>query len=485
MTAPVYSAMVLHSEWVHYFQTTHRKLWWKKTMYHISVKLMEAKQGMAHQLVCPTVYPMSTQGMVQWAVHWAVRQMCSRYSTTYGKDEEQYSASMIPTVPVYSAMVLHSEWVHYFQTTHRKLWWKKTMYHISVKLMEAKQGMAHQLVCPTVYPSQHREWYSERYTEQYVKCVPDTQRHMEKMESSTVPVWFPQCQRWQLLLRPPHPPHQQWEQRQQSTCKSGTCKHIPSVKYFTEWTSSTQCTCPQATTTGSETQRLVSLEKSPAPTQWKDLCEQIPIDEARHSVTLFRLLWRYRTFSRGPVQISPETWAQACKTCSKENSNPPWGCFQRGNQVFGGTRHSRRGKGTHWLGQFICNCGKGLRKRSLPNHTIKRKLWICLDPRDLNEALVREPHHTHSVDEITAKLQGMTVFIIVDFKKGYWMIVHDPDSRKLTCMDIFRSKLDSIFIGMEGVTGIADDMVIAGRDEMKHDKFPSLHGKVYEQQPDS
>ena len=28
--------------------------------------------------------------------------------------------------------------------------------------------------------------------------------------------------------------------------------------------------------------------------------------------------------------------------------------------------------------------------------------------------------------------------------------------------DIFQSKLDSIFIGMEGVTGIADDMVIAG-----------------------
>ena len=31
--------------------------------------------------------------------------------------------------------------------------------------------------------------------------------------------------------------------------------------------------------------------------------------------------------------------------------------------------------------------------------------------------------------------------------------------------DIFQSKLDSIFIGMEGVTGIADDMVIAGRDK--------------------
>ena len=36
--------------------------------------------------------------------------------------------------------------------------------------------------------------------------------------------------------------------------------------------------------------------------------------------------------------------------------------------------------------------------------------------------------------------------------------------------DIFQSKLDSIIIGMEGVTGIADDMVIAGRDEMEHDR---------------
>ena len=124
-----------------------------------------------------------------------------------------------------------------------------------------------------------------------------------------------------------------------------------------------------------------------------------------------------------------------------------------------------------------------------PNHTIKRKLKICLDPRDLNEALEKEPYHTHSVDEITAKLQSMTVFTIVDFKKGYWVVVLHSDSRKLTCrslpfgrfhwtrlpmgtvvaQDIFQSKLDSIFIGMEGVTGIADYMVIAGRDEKEYD----------------
>ena len=51
-----------------------------------------------------------------------------------------------------------------------------------------------------------------------------------------------------------------------------------------------QCTCPQATTSGSETWRLVSLEKSSPPTQWKDFCEQTPIEKVRHSVTLFRFL---------------------------------------------------------------------------------------------------------------------------------------------------------------------------------------------------
>ena len=40
----------------------------------------------------------------------------------------------------------------------------------------------------------------------------------------------------------------------------------------------------------------------------------------------------------------------------------------------------------------------------------------------------------------------------------------------VVAQDIFQSMLDSIFIAMEGVTGIADDMVIAGRDEMEHDR---------------
>ena len=40
----------------------------------------------------------------------------------------------------------------------------------------------------------------------------------------------------------------------------------------------------------------------------------------------------------------------------------------------------------------------------------------------------------------------------------------------VVAQDIFQYKLDSIFIGMEGVTGIADEMVIADRGEMEHDR---------------
>ena len=43
-------------------------------------------------------------------------------------------------------------------------------------------------------------------------------------------------------------------------------------------------------------------------------------------------------------------------------------------------------------------------------------------------------------------------------------------SGTVVAQDIFQSKLDSIFIGMEGVTGIADDMVIAGTDKMEYDR---------------
>ena len=83
----------------------------------------------------------------------------------------------------------------------------------------------------------------------------------------------------------------------------------------------------------------------------------------------------------------------------------------------------------------------------------------------------------------------MTRFTIADFNKGYWMVELDPESRKYTTMaldiggfpwmrlpmgsivaqDVFQRKLDAIFLSIPGVTGIADDMIIYGRNDQEHD----------------
>ena len=59
---------------------------------------------------------------------------------------------------------------------------------------------------------------------------------------------------------------------------------------------------------------------------------------------------------------------------------------------------------TDWVNSYII-VEKDAGNHHSPNHTVKKKLRICLDPRYLNEALERKPYHTRSVDKITAKLQ--------------------------------------------------------------------------------
>ena len=74
--------------------------------------------------------------------------------------------------------------------------------------------------------------------------------------------------------------------------------------------------------------------------------------------------------------------------------------------------------------------------------------------------------------------------------KGYWQVELHPESWKYTCMaldigrvqwkclpmgmvvasDIFQKKLDSVYIGLPGVTGIADDMIIFRKSELEHDR---------------
>jgi hypothetical protein len=59
---------------------------------------------------------------------------------------------------------------------------------------------------------------------------------------------------------------------------------------------------------------------------------------------------------------------------------------------------------------------------------------ICLDPKDLNNALERNPYYSKTVDEVQVELgdAGAKYFTLVDVKSGYWIILLDDDSSLLT-----------------------------------------------------
>ena len=137
----------------------------------------------------------------------------------------------------------------------------------------------------------------------------------------------------------------------------------------------------------------------------------------------------------------------------------------------------REGEPTAWVNSLVY--------RRKPNGQLR----ICLDPKDLNRAILRDHHVTPTLEEILPKLTGAKYFSIVDAKCGYWNIQLDEESSYLTTFnspfgryrfrrmpfglkmsqDVFQLKIDQTFEGCPGVVGIADDIVISGKTEEEHD----------------
>ena len=64
-----------------------------------------------------------------------------------------------------------------------------------------------------------------------------------------------------------------------------------------------------------------------------------------------------------------------------------------------------------------------------PGHYIKKKIQLCIDPKDLNKALERKLDYTKSIDEPIAKSSG-TNFTNVDTSKDYLQVIIYQESRK-------------------------------------------------------
>ena len=117
-------------------------------------------------------------------------------------------------------------------------------------------------------------------------------------------------------------------------------------------------------------------------------------------------------------------------------------------------------------------------------------LRTCLNPTHLNKAIRRDHYRTPTLEEITHELAGSTKFTKVDGSSSYYCIVLDYESSLLTtfnthrgrfrfvrlpfglacAQDIFQRMMDQILDRCEGVIGIADDIIIHGKDDAEHDR---------------
>ena len=115
---------------------------------------------------------------------------------------------------------------------------------------------------------------------------------------------------------------------------------------------------------------------------------------------------------------------------------------------------------------------------------------VCLDPRQLNKALIRPRHQAPTLDDLNHKFANAKFFSKLDAKAGYWSIKLDEESQKLTTFqtpfgrccfqrlpfglsvsqDIFQLAMDRILEKCTGVCGIADDFVVYGATEVEHDR---------------
>ena len=120
-----------------------------------------------------------------------------------------------------------------------------------------------------------------------------------------------------------------------------------------------------------------------------------------------------------------------------------------------------------------------------------QSLRICIDPRDLNQAIRREHYPIPTVEEVTASMPGAKVFSVIDAKSGFLQIKLDYESSLLTMFntpvgryrwlrlpfgiksapEIFQRIMDTMLEGIDGARAIMDDILIAHSTLEGHDRI--------------
>ena len=125
------------------------------------------------------------------------------------------------------------------------------------------------------------------------------------------------------------------------------------------------------------------------------------------------------------------------------------------------------------------------------NWTIPVNLMVlCLNPKDLNKAIVWQHYKAPTLDDISHCLSGGTCFSKLDAKDGFWSIHLDEDSSYLTTFnthhgryrflhmpfglemsqDIFHMWMDHATDYLPSIITIHDDVCIFGHTPEEHDE---------------
>ncbi|XP_020892402.1 uncharacterized protein K02A2.6 [Exaiptasia diaphana] len=117
-------------------------------------------------------------------------------------------------------------------------------------------------------------------------------------------------------------------------------------------------------------------------------------------------------------------------------------------------------------------------------------LRLCLDPKELNQAIKREYYNPPTAEEISSRLSGMELFTVIDMTSCYWHKKLDEASSYLctfntpfgrykfnrmpfgicSASDVAQKMVDDNFSDIPGVLAVYDDIIIAAKDGEEHDK---------------
>ncbi|CAC5395336.1 unnamed protein product [Mytilus coruscus] len=117
------------------------------------------------------------------------------------------------------------------------------------------------------------------------------------------------------------------------------------------------------------------------------------------------------------------------------------------------------------------------------------KIRICIDPRDLNKAILREHYPLKTVEEVISQMPNAKVFSKLDATSGFWHIQLDEPSSKLctfntpfgryrfarlpfginSASEVFQKIVSEMVSDIEGAEAMIDDILIWGSDQKEHD----------------